>query len=188
MKPKAITGLLIGGAAVLFSADAVEAEHPREATGDCQASAQVVAGPLIDAYADGGETFEIPLAGAASYTGRVGSGDDREIRDFNGEIVIKTPPGIPDIELTGEWVWSGSGPGAAKNGDVMWDLPSVMPRGVAFRVEGFHTDNPEFCEGYVNVKIAGGALDSALAPISLGGTALAAAGVAFAGLRKGVSA
>lgn len=184
MRRKLLNGSLIGGTALLLAAAPAHADLLREATGNCQASAQVTDGPFIDAYADDPVTYEIPLAGSATYRGQVGSGADRAPRDFNGEVVIKTPPGIPDIELTSKWIWEGSGTGAADAGDVSWDLPRVMPRGVEFRVEGFHQDVPEFCEGFVTLKIAGSPLDSVLAPVALGATAVAAAGVGFAGVRR----
>jgi len=184
-----LTGLLAGCGIALLAAGtaAAQATDPPNATGACTASATVTGGETIDPYASSG-VYEIPLSGTASYAGAVGDGQDRPERDFNGKVVIKTPPGVPDIELTDEWTWNGPGTGASKAGDVDWDLPSVMPRGVPFRVEGFHQDNPERCEGYVNVKIEGGLFDSPLAPAALGGTALAGLGVGLAGIRRGEAA
>ena len=173
---------LLGGAAVH-----AEATDPPNATGSCTASAAVTGGETIDPYASSG-VYEIPLAGTATYTGMVGNGAERPERDFNGQVVIKTPPGVPDIELTDQWTWKGPGTGASKTGQVDWDLPTVMPRGVPFRVEGFHQDDPERCEGYVKVKIEGGLFDSPLAPAALGGTALAGLGVGLAGIRRGGAA
>lgn len=158
---------------------AAQADDPPNATGDCSADATLSNGVTVDPYASSG-VYEIPLSGSASYTGQVGDGSERSERSFSGQVVVLTPPGFPDIELTDAWTWSGTGTGQSDSGTVTWDLPSVLPRGVPFTVEGFHQDEGTRCEGSVNVKVEGGLFDSPLAPISLGGTALALAGVGFA--------
>lgn len=91
--------------------------------------------------------YEIPLSGSAEYVGTVGSGADRDERGFSGQVVIETPPGLPDIELTDRWTWAGPGTGATDTGNVSWDLPSLLPRGISLKVAGFHHDDPERCEG-----------------------------------------
>jgi hypothetical protein len=133
--------------------------------------------------------YEIPLSGTARYEGATpGGGEGVEVaeRDISGQVVIKTPPGLPDIELADAWRWDGSGTGTFDAGTVDWDLPSVLPRGVPFRVEGYHAeDGTTICEGWVDVQIEGGLFDSPLAPVSFAGTALAAAGLGLAMVKKG---
>lgn len=155
---------------------AAQATDPPNATGDCQARATLSNGVTVDPYQSSG-VYEIPLSGTADYTGQVGDGSERDEREFSGQVVVKTPPGFPDIELADAWTWSGSGTGQSDSGTVDWDLPDVMPRGVPFKVEGFHQDDAIRCEGWVQVEIEGGLFDSPLAPAALAGTALAMAGV-----------
>jgi hypothetical protein len=183
-----LTGLLAGCGLVLLAAGtaAAEATDPPNATGGCSAFAIVEGGERIDPYESSG-VYEIPLAGTAEYEGQVGDGEDRPERAFDGEVVIKTPPLLPDVELTDEWTWDGPGTGAFAKGDVTWDLPAGLPRGVPFKVEGYHQDDPERCEGYVRVTIEGGLFDSPVAPAALGGTALSLLGIGVAGIKRGVA-
>lgn len=189
MRRRVMTGLIAGGGIMLLGAGVAHAEatDSPNATGACTAEAVIAGGESINPYASSG-VYVIPLSGSAQYTGTVGSGEDRDERGFNGQIVIETPPGFPDIELTDQWTWEGPGTGAAETGDVNWDLPSVLPRGVPLKVVGFHQDDPERCEGHVFVEVEGGLFDSVMGPAALGGTVLAGAGVAFAGMRREVAA
>lgn len=187
---RTIVGLVLAGGSLLIGADHVgaEADQPANATGPCTASATILEGVdtdqiTIDPYEFSG-VYEIPLQGTATYRGSVGDGQERDERNYDGKVVIKTPPGIPDVELTDEWTWKGPGTGQSADGSVDWNLPSILPRGVTFRVEGFHQDDVVRCEGYVEVQVSGGLFDSPLAPAAFGGTALAGVGVGFAGLRK----
>ena len=165
-----MTGFLLGAAAlVLFSAGSVAAEatDPPNATPGCSASATVEGGETIDPYVSSG-VYEIPLEGSARYTGQVGDGSPRAERDFNGQVVIETPPGFPDIELADEWTWRGRGTGAMKEGDVKWNLPEIMPRGVPFKVSGFHQDQGLRCEGFVRVGASGVGFVRVCAPAAKG--------------------
>jgi hypothetical protein len=189
MKQRITIGLLAGGGILLLSAGTAQAEatDPPNATGPCTAEAVVTGGVSINPYASSG-VYEIPLQGNAQYSGTVGSGEDRDERDFNGRVFIETPTFVPSIELTEEWTWSGPGTGAAETGDVDWELPELTPRGVPLKVVGFHQDSPERCDGHVFVKVEGGFFDSILGAGALGGTAVAGVGVALAGMRRGAPA
>ena len=148
-----------------------------EATGPCRAFAQVENGPLINPYESSGP-FAIPLEGRASYEGQVGDGQDVDPpRDFSGKVVVKTPPGLPDIELTEKWTWNGPGPGKFDEGTVTWELPSAIPRGVPIRVEGEHKEEGIVCKGHVIIEVEGGFFDSPLGGAAVAGTAVTAAGV-----------
>ncbi len=182
MRP--ITATLIGLGAcgvALAGGSAVGAE----ATGDCRAFAQVENGPRIDPYESSGP-FTIPLEGRATYEGQVADGADVPERDFSGKVVVKTPPGLPDIELTDRWTWDGPGTGRFDEGTVTWELPSVIPRGVPIRVEGEHKEEGIVCEGHVIVEVEGGLFDSPLGVGAVAGTAVTAAGVGAAMIPKKV--
>ncbi|MFK7917499.1 MAG: hypothetical protein AB8G14_05445 [Ilumatobacter sp.] len=189
MRRRITTGLLASGGFLLLGAGAADAAatDPPNATGECSAEAVIDGGERIDPYASSG-VYEIPLSGSAEYSGTVGTGEERDERSFNGSVVIETPPGLPDIELTDQWAWSGPGTGATETGNVNWDLPAALPRGIPLKVVGFHQDAPERCEGHVFVKVEGGLFDSIIGPAAIGGTLLAGVGVAFAGTRSGVPA
>lgn len=182
--------VLLAGGALLLAADraGAEATDPPNATGECRAFAEIEGYQTIDPYRSSG-VYEIPLSGTARYEGATpGGGEGIEVpeRQISGEVVIKTPPGIPDIQLTDAWSWNEPATGTFDAGTVDWDLPSALPRGVPFRVEGYHAEEGiTVCEGYVDVEVEGGLFDSPFAPVSLGGTALAAAGLGLAMVKKG---
>ena len=157
---------------------AAQATDPPNATGDCKAEATLSNGVVVNPYVSSG-VYEMPLSGSADYTGQVGDGNERDEREFNGQVVVKTPPGFPDLELTDAWTWNGSGTRQSDSGTVTWDLPDILPRGAPFTVEGFHQDEGIRCEGSVQVEVEGGLFDSPLAPAALAGTALAMSGVGF---------
>lgn len=156
-----------------------------EITGDCAGSATLESGEIIDPEDDG--PFEIPRTGSATYEGGLTGFDGRvDDRDFNGRVVVKTPPWVPDIEFDDDWTWKGPGSGTGRSGTISWKLPDILPSGVPFRVEGEHNDDllTSPCTGFVFVRVAGGFFDSPLGVISIGGTAVAALGTGAAMVAK----
>lgn len=165
---------------VLGGSSARAQDDPPNATGPCAASAVLSNGVTVDPYASSG-TYPIPIEGSADYQGAV-EADVETPRPINGEVTIRTPPGLPDVTVTDQWEWSNdASDGLSDSGSVSWELPSVLPRGVPITVEGFHQDQGVRCEGSITVELEGGAFDSPLTFVSLGGTALAAIGLGFAG-------
>lgn len=189
-----ITGVAIGMLCIATGAHVAQAQAPvpldpgaagpTNATGPCTASATVTGGFKIDPYESSG-VYEIPLAGSASYEGTVGVAETE--RAISGSVVIKTPPFVPNITLTDQWEWNGTAVRNKDKGMVSWDLPASLPRDVILTVEGVHNDAGVRCTGSVEIKIEGSPFDTPITPISLGGTALAAAGMAFAIRPKGAA-
>ena len=103
-------------------------------------------------------------------------------RDYAGfiEVDLPWPLGAATIDT-----WSGTTDATSNEGDKSYDLPSAVPRGVEFEVSGQHSeDGTVVCSGTVKVKVEGGAFDSPLAPIGIGGTVISGVGLALAGLSK----
>lgn len=187
--------VLVGaaGAAATVASAAAHAQAPpgggppnATGAGTCTASATIDGGPTIDPYVSSGP-WVIPLSGTATYQGTVVASTTP--RPIKGEVVIVTPPGIPDISVSDDWTWDDpEATGTDAGGSVSWDLPSFLPRGVPIRVEGYHQESgTTVCEGWIEIELEGGLWDSPLAPVSLGGAALAAVGLGFAARAKGVA-
>lgn len=179
-----LTLTVVGLGLTLPATAAAQANDPPNATGGCTANAVIDDGTVIDPYVSSG-VYEVPISGSATYEGSVPEVETP--RPINGKVEILTPPGIPNISIDDKWTWDD--PEATRlddSGEVSWDLPSVLPRGVQITVEGFHAENGTVvCEGSVTIEFEGGPFDSPLTPISLVGTALAGAGVFVASLAKG---
>ena len=182
-----LTLTVVGLGLMLPSTASAQATDPPNATGDCTATAVLDNGTVIDPYVSSG-VYEVPISGSATYEGSVPAVETP--RPINGKVEIITPPGIPNISIDEDWTWDDpAATGLGEAGEVSWDLPSVLPRGVQITVEGFHAENGTVvCEGSVTIEFEGGPFDSPLTPISLVGTALAGAGVFVAGLAKGGAA
>ncbi len=167
------------------SAAAAQGEPPN-ATGPCRASATLSNGVVVNPYESSG-VYEMPLSGSASYSGAV-TADVTTPRAISGEVRIITPPGIPDITLTDEWVWDDpEADGISSDGDVSWNLPKSLPRGVEMLVDGFHSEPGVLCEGSVIVKLEGGFLDSPVSYVAIGGTVVGAIGLLLAMFSSGAS-
>ena len=95
---------------------------------------------------------------------------------YSGTIAVDLPPPFGEVEIDS---WEGDSDSTANAGAKDYDLPSLVPAGVEFRVVGSHTDENGSCSGYVNLEIDGGPFDSALDPDQPGGTVVVGAGARF---------
>lgn len=181
-----LTLTVVGLGLLLPTTASAQATDPPNATGECTATATIDNGTVIDPYMSSG-VYEVPISGSATYEGSVPTVDTP--RPISGKVEILTPPGIPNISIDDDWTWDKpDATGLGESGDVSWDLPSVLPRGVEITVEGSHSESGTVvCDGSVTIEFEGGPFDSPLTPVSLVGTALAGAGVFVAGLAKGVA-
>ena len=151
----------------------------QDATGPCMANAQLSNGVTVDPYDPSleGVVYEIPTSGTAEYQGSVqGASPPRPI---SGKVSVAGPPGFGDITIDDRWIWSDDdATGTSDAGQVSWDLPSVLPRGVELEVNGEHQENGVVtCEGTIKVKLEGGFFDSPMGFVAVGGTVFSLLGL-----------
>jgi hypothetical protein len=150
-------------------------------TGPCQVTATIVGtGTTIDPSSSGG-VYTVPLSGSATYSGSIAV--PAEERAAGGSVWVVTPPGIPSFTLK-----SWDDPEAetvADSGEVSWDLPGALPRGIKFTVEGVHNDTAT-CTGAITVKVEGGITDSPVGLASVALTLVTALGLGFAAIPRGL--
>jgi hypothetical protein len=154
---------------------------PARLTGPCQVSATIAGtGTTIDPSQSGG-VYTVPLSGSASYAGSIAV--PAEERPAGGRVWVVTPPGIPSFTLK-----SWDDPEAltvSDSGEVTWDLPGALPRGIKFTVEGVHNDSAT-CTGAITVKVEGGITDSPVGLASVALTLITAAVLGFAAIPRGL--
>ena len=173
-------GLLLTGASVAGAAGAAAAQLDDNGPG-CAASATFETGTAsggpftIDPADAGNPVYEIPRKDTVSWTGSV----QLPPGTYSGLVSVDLPPPIGRIIIDR---WSGDSQTIGNEGAHSYDLPSLVPAGVTFRVRGAHTDDNGTCSGYVNLKIEGSPFDSPTAPIGLALTAVT--GVGFLALLK----
>jgi len=164
-----LTGLGIAGAAPASA----------EINGPCTGSAEFQKGGFTVDAGDLGpdEVVEVPVADTVHWQGEI-SGVSGE-RDIAGSITVDLPWPLGEATIDS---WDGSTEETGNDGVKKYDLPSMIPRGVEFEVNGQHSEDGEVvCTGTVKVKVEGGAFDSPLAPVALGGTVLSGVGLVLAG-------
>ena len=120
-------------------------------------------GLTVDAEAIGDEVVEVERSDTVDWQGSVTAPPGV----YSGTIAVDLPPPFGEAEIDS---WDGESDSTANAGVKDYDLTSLVPAGVEFRVVGSHTDENGSCTGYVNLEIEGGPFDSPLAPISLAGT------------------
>ncbi len=132
-------------------------------TGPCEGTADVADGPFLDPSESAG-IYTIPIDGSADYYGGVsGPSDGDERPEANGKVEVETPPLFPNIAVGGAWPGGDEViTGIEEDGTQTWtDLPDWTPRGVAFRVSGFHEDAGGIrCEGFVWLQFEGSTTQS----------------------------
>jgi len=128
-------------------------------------------GLFVDAETVGDDVVTIPRSDTVDWEGSVAAPPG----DYSGNIAVDLPPPFGKLEIDS---WSGTSDNTGNAGSREYDLPSLVPAGVEFKVIGSHTDQNGVCNGYVRMQIDGGPFDSPLTPISLVGTAGAGAGLA----------
>lgn len=158
---------------VLVASSGKAAAH-LETTNGCSGSGTFQSsGVSVDAEGIGDDVVEISRSDTVDWQGAVAAPPGV----YSGTISVDLPPPFGKAEIDS---WEGDSESTSNFGAEEYDLPSLAPAGVEFRVVGSHTDENGSCSGYVNLQIEGGPFDSALAPISLAGTVLTGAGAAAA--------
>ena len=169
--------ILLGLGFVGAAPAAAEIDGPCTGSGDFEDGTKD-AGPFtVDG--DTSDVVEVPLKDTVHWQGAIDASGER---DFSGsiEVDLPWPLGAATIDT-----WDGSTEETGNDGDKSYDLPSAIPRGVEFEVSGQHSeDGSVVCSGTVKVKVEGGAFDSPVAPVALGGTVISGIGLALAGLSK----
>lgn len=159
-------------AVVLFGALFVGSQQSASAQldGACSATGSWQGTDLIvDAQTIGDDVVIVPRSDTVDWTGSV-SGAPGE---YEGSVIVVLPPPFGSIEIDS---WSGDSQTTANSGMEEYDLPSLVPAGVEFRVEGTHTDANGTCSGYVLLEVDGGPFDSPLTYVSLFGTIVSGGG------------
>ena len=158
-------GLLVAGGAPTASAQL-------DSTNGCQGSGVFIDGGFaVDAAAIGDELVTVPRSDTVQWQGSVAAPPGV----YAGSISVELPPPFGSMEIDS---WSGNSQTTSNAGVEEYDLPSLVPAGVEFKVVGAHTDVNGTCSGYVRMTVEGGAFDSPLTAISLVGTAATGAGLA----------
>lgn len=169
---------VLAGALVLFSPAPPAAA---ELTGPCEAQGQwsdpsVNGGQPLDARTIGDQVVTIPLSDTVAWSGSVTPVQNP--RSHRGSVSVDLPWPLSAYTIDS---WSGNGSEVAKSGVEEYELPSLTPRGITFKVQGTHTeDGGLVCTGYVNLQVTGSKLASPLTYAAIAATA--ATGGAFAAL------
>jgi len=166
LAPAAAIGVAVLGFAGRAAAD-IDSSNGCDGTGSFREG-----GFVVDARDVGSNVVEIPRSDTVDWQGSVTAPPG----DYSGSISVDLPPPFGTVGIDS---WSGSSQSTLNSGAKEYDLPSIVPAGVEFRVVGSHTDANGFCNGFVNLKIKGGAFDSPLAPVSLVGTVATGGGLFF---------
>jgi hypothetical protein len=169
--------ILLGLGFIGASPAAAKIDGPCTGSGDFQGGTKD-AGPFtVDG--DTSDVVEVPLKDTVHWQGAIDASGER---DYSGsiEVDLPWPLGAATIDT-----WDGTTEETSNQDEKSYDLPSAVPRGVEFEVTGHHSeDGKVVCSGTVKVKVEGGAFDSPIAPVALGGTVISGVGLALAGLSK----
>ena len=161
--PAAMAGL------VLLVSTGKAAAH-LETDNGCQGSGIFRDGGFaVDAEDIGDQLVEIPRSDTVDWQGSVTAPPGV----YSGTIAVDLPPPFGEIQIDS---WDGDSQATNNAGARDYDLPSLVPAGVEFRVVGAHTDENGSCSGYVNLEIKGGPFDSPLIYITLAGTVITGVG------------
>lgn len=134
-----------------------------------------------------GRVVEVPRADTVTWSGSLpklaAGGDPLTVtvpkRPIRGFVAVDLPWPFGSVTVDS---WGNDSDVVGNKGEHTYDLPSVVPRGVEFKVFGEHRENGSvYCSGFVLVKIEGGPFDSPLIWASLGLTAVSAAFFVVAG-------
>ncbi len=165
LTPVAAVGL------VLVASSGKAAAH-LESDNGCQGSGIFRGdGLTVDAESIGDEVVEILREDVVDWQGSVAAPPGV----YSGTIAVDLPPPFGEARIDS---WDGESDATANAGVKDYELQSLVPAGVEFRVVGSHVDESGSCSGYVNVQIKGGPFDSPAAAISLAGTVVTGAGAA----------
>jgi hypothetical protein len=166
-------GLFVGAAVLIGPASPARAGIEQ---GSCDGNGTFLEGGFtIDARTAGDTVFTVPRKDTVSWEGSVPAAPGA----YSGSIKVDLPPPFGSVTIDS---WSGDSETTSNTGVEEYDLPSLVPAGVEFRVSGEHRDDNGTCSGYVLLEIDGGPFDSPVAPVSLALTAASGAGF-FAAIR-----
>lgn len=159
----------------------------QDATGPCTASAGLSNGVTVNPYDPSleGIVYDIPISGTADYEGSVSGASPP--RPISGKVAVSGPPGFGSITIDDRWVWSDEdATGTSDSGQVSWDLPSSLPRGVELEVSGEHSERGVVtCQGTILIALEGGFFDSPMGYVAVGGTLFSLAGLLAAMVARG---
>jgi hypothetical protein len=173
----------IGGVVALFAAPAwADVTTP---PGRCQGTATFTkglqdTGPfVVDSKTLAPDTVtKIPLSDDVQWTAGL-NGVDPKARPVSGHVAIDLPWPFGTVAINS---WDDTTTKTENSGTQSYDLPSAVPRGVVFEVQGEHREGATvYCSGTAKVEIEGSAFSTPLAFVSLAGLAASGVGVAMAG-------
>jgi hypothetical protein len=130
------------------------------------------------------DTLTLPDKDSVAYHGAITAPTSGE-RSHNGHIDLKLPAPLPPLRIV-SW---GTKKTVKTSDDGVHDyeLPGIVPKGVTLNLTGEHVDSAGTCTGAVEIKLDGGPLDSpTAAAISVAGTVVTGASLAFAARSRGV--
>jgi hypothetical protein len=119
-------------------------------------------GLFVQAETAGG-VYTIPRSDTVAWEGSVAGPPGV----YSGSVTVELPPPFGEVEVES---WGGDSENTSNSGAEEYDLPSLVPAGVEFEVFGQHADENGSCSATITFEIDGGAFDSPITPISLGGT------------------
>lgn len=163
-----ILGAVVG---IVLAGSAGKAAAHLESDNGCQASGTFREGGLdVDAASVGDKVVVILPKDTVDWQGSV----EAPPGVYSGSISVELPPPFGKVEIDS---WKGDSQTTSNTGAREYDLPSLVPSGVEFKVVGSHADENGSCTGYVNLEVKGGPFDSPLALVSLVGTAATGVGL-----------
>jgi hypothetical protein len=129
------------------------------------------------------ETITVPQKDTVAYVGSI-TAPTSGPRSHSGHIDLKLPAPLPSLRIV-SW-GTKSTVKTADEGVHDYELPSIVPKGIILNLTGAHVDTAGTCTGSVEIKIEGGPFDSpAPTAVSIAGTVITGAGLAFAARPKG---
>jgi len=143
-----------------------------EPAGSCVVRASWTNGGFTvdSATADPNAVIVIPRADSVAWTAKLARPLLGTQRQISGSLAVDLPAPLGTLVID---QWSGPSSKVTNSGVRTYDLPSLVPAGVVFKLRGdLHENGTMFCTGTASLRIAGGPLRSPLAWISLGLTAL----------------
>jgi len=166
-----LTGLFFG-LLVVGGASPAGAEF-EENTNGCFGGGTFQEGQFsIDADSVGDRVVTIPRSDTVAWQGSVTAPPGM----YYGSIKVELPPPWGSVTIDS---WKGDSQSASNTGTEEYDLPTLLPGGVEFKVTGEHVDQNGRCSGYVKLKVEGKPFSSPITWVSLFGTVATGAGIAF---------
>jgi hypothetical protein len=129
------------------------------------------------------ETVTLPDKDTVAYEGSI-TAPTSGPRSHSGHIDLKLPSPLPPLRIV-SW-GTKSTVKTSDEGVHKYELPGIVPRGITLNLTGEHVDTAGTCTGSVEIKIEGGPFDAPVVPaVSIAGTVVTGAGLAFAARPKG---